>query len=386
MARRGLLLSLVAAVVALPACGASSTGSFARVKKDKKAYIGAVPFEPPLLYQDRQQLVGPEAGLAERIAAKLQDRVQASAPIEPFWITRSYRTLAPALANGEVDLVISVYGITEERRQQIDFSDSYYQSELVLVINPGHKPDLRPNTLDGQRVAVRADTAGAQKVIGKYTNSMIVELATLDDAILALKRGEVDAVIDDKLLAAYSLATTPGVAILEIVPGVIDTVDCAVGVRKGDKEMLALVNEVLAEVKAGDHYAQWTNEHMGGRLESVLSRHAERIERAQQAKKPRQVVIRVSRDRAAEFDIYRFANLNFVLTDQSSGESYASSRINFQGRTGFSSVQVPPGTYRVILPKFNFTAGTVFISTNDANRIGLDIRFRTDGTFEMVRS
>lgn len=386
MARKALLLTLPALCAMLTACGASESGSLARVKKDKKAYIGTVPFEPPLLYQDRQQMVGPEAGLAERIAEKLQERIQAEEEIEPFWITRTYKTLAPALANGEVDLVVAVYGITEERRQQLDFSDSYYQSELVLVINPSHNPDLRPNTLDGKNVAVRADTAGAQKVAEKYVNSTIVPRATLDDGILALKRGEVDAVIDDKLMAAYSLATTPGVANLEIVPGVIDTVDCAVAVRKGDVEMLEAVNEAIREIKEGEIYAELTQEHLGDRLQTVLERHEKRLLKAQRAMEPRHVVIRVRRDRSSDFDIYRFANLNFVLVDQSTGKSYSSSRINFQGRTGISSVQAPPGDYRVSLPKFNFTAGTVTIGPNDASRIGLDITFRGDGSFSMVRS
>ncbi len=385
MTSRAFLFSLLA-VFAAAGCAPSETGGLLRVKKDGKAYIGTVPFEPPLLYQDRQELVGPEAGLAAKISEKLTEKLGAPRPVEPFWITRTYRTLSAALANNEVDLVISVYGITEERKQTLDFSDSYYQSELVLTINPAHDANLRPNTLDGKKIGVRADTAGADKVAAKYSGSTIVPMATLDDAVLALKRGEVDAVIDDKHMSAYSLATTPGVAGLEIVPGVIDTVDCAVAVRKGDNELLEAVNAAIAEVAAQDQYAKWTQEHMGDRLQAVLSRHEERLVRAQRASQPRQVVIRVSRDRGSQFDVYRFANLNFVLTDQSTGQNYTASRIDFQGRTGVSSVRVPPGSYRVVLPKFNFTAGTVSIGTNDANRIGLDIRFRDNGTFQMTRS
>lgn len=386
MLRKWFLLTLSALFAAQAACPSSESGTMFRVKKDLKAYIGTVPFEPPLLYQDRQQLVGPEAGLAAKIAEELQKKIASSEPVEPFWITRTYSTLSSALQNGEVDLVIAVFGINEERREMLDFSDPYYQSELVLIINPAHDADLRPNTLDGKRVAVRSDTAGAVKVAAKYANATIVPQATLDDAVLALKRGEVDAVIDDKLMAAYSLATTPGVANLEIIPGVIDTVDCAVAVRKGDTEMLEAVNEAIREFEAEDIYAKLTQEHLGDRLQKVLARHEARLVKAQRALAPRQVVIRVRRDRTSDFDIYRFANLSFVLTDRSVGKSYRGSKIQFQGRTGVSSVRVPPGEYRVFMPKFNFGAGTVTIGRNDANRITLDITFRGDGSFIMVRS
>lgn len=383
--RAALLLLMLATAVPIVSCNGAGAGTLARVKKDKRTYIGAVPFEPPLLYQDRQQLVGPEAELAQRVSDKLGQEVGLS-DVEPFWITRTYKTLGPALANEEVDLVVSVYGISDDRKQQLAFSDSYYESELVLVINPVHKEDLTIDNLDGQKIGVREGTVAQQRVEAKYANSTTVPHSTLDDAILALKRGEIDAVVDDHYMAAYALDTTPGVAHLEILPGTVDKVQCAVGVRQSEGKVLELVNQVIAEVKNQSLYAQWLQEHIGERLQRVDARHDERLEKKKRAVQPRQVTIAVARDRGSSFDIYRFANLSFVLTNRSTGQSYPTSRIDFRGSTGYSSVNVPPGNYRVSLPKFNFSPGEVLIRGSDANNVTVRIVLRGDGSVVMTRS
>ncbi|MFQ5740833.1 MAG: substrate-binding periplasmic protein [Acidobacteriota bacterium] len=387
MAKKALpLLLLCQLVVLLVSCGGGGSGTLARVKKDKRAYIGVVPFEQPLLYQEAQEMVGPEAEISNRIAEKLGGKVGLSGQVVPHWINRSYKSLAAALANEEVDLVVSVFGITRERETQLRFSTPYYTSELVLVINPLHKKDLRPNDLEGQKIGVREGTAAAEKVKVKSSKSTVTPFGTLDDAILALKRREIDAVIDDRLLAAYSLATTPGVTHLEIVPGVIDTVQCAVAVRKNDKELLSLINEVIAEVKEQNLYPTWTAEHIGDRLAQVEQRHQARLERAKKAAEPRRVVIRVSKDRRNNFDIYRFANLSFVLTNRSSGKTYTASRIDFKGPVGVSAVNVPPGNYSVVLPKFNFRPGTILVLESDPNRISVNIRLQADNRAKITRS
>ncbi len=366
-------------------CGNGGGGTEARIKKDKRIYIGAVPFEPPLLYQDRQELVGPEAELAKRISDKIGGHL--GVETEPFWITRSYNTLPAALLNDEIDFIVSVFGITDARREEVLFSDPYYESEMVLVINPSHQGDLKADSLAGKKIGVREGTAFAEQVADKYSQSTLVPHTTLDDAILALKRAEIDAVIDDRYMAAFSLATTPGVAHLEIVPGTLGTVSCGAAVRKEDTDLMEQINQVIAEIKKESLYAQWTQEHMGAdRLAKVESRYEARMERLKMATQPRRVLIRLQRSPGSSFDIYRFANLSFVLTNSSTGQAYQTSRIDFQGATGTSGVRVPPGEYRVFLPKFNFSPGYVLIRDNDPDQVNVRIRLRNDGAAEMTRS
>lgn len=377
-----LLLSVLCVWVASCGSGGGAT-AFSKIYKDNVVYVGTVPFEPPLLYQKGQDLVGADAQLAQRLLAKIQEGEPDGHELSLFWITRTYSTLVPALLNQEVQLVLGVFAITQERKESVVFSEPYYTSELVLIINPVHK-DLRPNTLRGSTVGVREGTGVDVVVKEKFPGVQIQPFQTLDEAVLALRRSEVDAVIDDRLMAAYSLATVPGVGHMEIIPEVLGTLECAVAVRPQEKELLELINQVIQEVKSQNLYAQWTEEHLTEEVRSVEARHSERMEKARRAAEPRRVVIRVSKSANYDFDIYRMANLSFVLKNHSTGSSYNSSRIDFRNSVGIAGTTVPPGDYTLSLPRFNFNA-PISISPNDPQQVTISIVL-SPGSVEVRKS
>ena len=368
------------------ACNSSSSmGTLNQIEREGFAYFGVVPFEAPLLHQVGTEFVGPEPALAKQISQRIGEDLKRS-DVEPLWIHRGYDELISALLNDEADLVISVFGKTPERERQVAFSETYYTSELVAVINPVRNDNIRPSTLGQARIGVRDRTAVEQKVRAQYRDAEIVPIETLDEAILQLRSGDVDAVIDDRIMAAYALATITGVSHLEILPDfVVDSIECGVAVRQGEKKLLQLVNEAVRESKA--EYQAWIDDQFSpDQLAAVLGRHRERLEGAQKANKPRRVVIRISKSSSSDFDIYRFANLKYVLRNESDGQSHTSSRINFEGRTGVSSVTVPPGRYSVTLTKFNTTFGTLLILPDDPLRINVNIRLQANDRFTMTKA
>lgn len=372
-------------VLTWAACnGALSSSTFDEIQKERIVLIGTVPFEPPLLYQQGQGLVGPEADLAEQIVQQIRDKVGVER-IDLKWATRTSRNLVPALKQGEVSLVIAVFGITETRREEVAFSEPYYTSELVLVINPAHA-DLRPNMLSGKSIGVREGTAIEEFVKERYADADLVPFETLDNAILSLRRGEIQAVIDDRNLAAYSLATLPGASHLEYIPDVLEEIEVAVAVRKQDTQLLDLVNGVVSRINSENLYAQWLQERAGEVIAQVKKRHESRIEAERKAEAPRRLVIRISKDENYDFDIYRMANLSFTLVNQETGKTYTSSRIDFRNRVGISSANIPPGRYRLVLAKFNnWSPGEIPILPSDPSQVDLRIRLK-QGTIEVTRS
>ncbi len=380
-----LVLAVMLGIYA--ACNdSSSMGTLNQIEREGFAYFGVVPFEAPLLHQVGTEFVGPEPALARQISQRIGEDLKRS-DVEPSWIHRGYDGLISALLNDEADLVISVLGKTPERERQVMFSETYYTSELVAVINPARNDNIRPSTLGQARIGVRARTAVEQKVRAKYRDAEIVPIETLDEAILQLRSGDVDAVIDDRIMAAYALATMTGVSHLEVLPDlVVDSIECGVAVRQGENELLQLVNEAIRESKA--EYQAWIDDQFSpDQLAAVLGRHQKRLQAAQRANKPRRVVFRISKSSSSNFDIYRFANLNYVLRNESDGQSHTSSRINFaEGRTGVSSVTVPPGRYSVTLTKFNTTFGTLLILADDPLRINVNIRLQANARFTMTKA
>ena len=387
MVRKLLPLFLSLPVLVLPSCGGeNSTATLNRISKNQFVTIASVPFEGPLLYQKSQNWIGPDAELGRLVVEKIAETIEGENEIEGRWIGMQHVTLATALANSEVDIALGVFGITEARQELVAFSEPYYTSQLVLVINPTHR-DARPNLLDGIDVGVREGTALEELVKEKFSGSTIVPFKSLDDAILALRRAEIGAVIDDQYMAAFALDTVPGVGLLEIVPGVVGTVDTAVAVQKKDTRLLGMINEVIAQVKAEDLYSQWLNEEAEAQLANIQERHPERLERDRKAILPRRVAIQVSKDNNYDFDIYRMANLSFTLTDEKSGQSYTSSRIDFQKRIGLSNITVPPGRYKLIVRKMNnWSPGIVVVQPSDPERLTIKIRLQRGGQVRMTRS
>ena len=340
-----------------------------------------------MIYQKQEELVGLDAELAKRIVDRISRLEMDSGQTEPvklYWIDRSYDTWMAALENKEGDVAIAVLGISEDAKQRVQFSDPYYTSELVLLISPTFRQGFRgTEQLGGAAIGVREFTAVRGFVEKKFPGSTTVPYKTLDDAVLALRRGEVDAVVDDRNMAAYSLDTVPGMSHLEVLPGIVGKIDCAVAVRKQDNDLLKLVNEVIAECKEEGRVAQWVEEHVGERLAEVEARHAKRLESERHAARPRRISIRVSKAANFDFDIYRLANLSFVMTDQDTGKSYRSSRINFQRRIAVSKATIPPGNYLLTLRKFRFRAPVV-IETADPADVKLNIKLRR-GAVEVVK-
>ncbi len=382
-AKRGRLLLGLAVGIGAGCSGTEHAPTLRQVEKEGYTYFGAVPFEAPLLHQVETRFVGPEPALAQQISQRIGEELQ-KADVEPFWIQRGYRGLVTALLNDEVDFVISVFGKTPEREKQVAFSETYYTSELVAVINPVRNDNIRPGNLGQARISVRAGTAAEQVVRNKYPDADIVPIDTLDESILQLRSGDVEAVIDDRVMAAYSLATMTGVSHLEILPDfIIGSVEVGVAVRKGEDELLQLVNEAIRESR--ENYQAWIDEQFDPRqLREVMARFQTRHELLRRANKPRQVAIRISKSRSSDFDIYRVANLAYILRG-ADGRGHTTSKISFQGRTGVSSVTVPPGTYSVTITKFNTTFGTLMIRPEDPIRITVNIRLQASGQFTMTR-
>jgi len=386
MGKKLLLLYLSLPLLVLSSCGGeASTATFNRMSKNQFVTIGSVPFEGPLLHERSQVWVGPDAELGRLVVEKIAEAIEGEDEIEGRWIGMQHGTLATTLANSEVDIAMGVFGITDARKELVAFSEPYYTSQLVLVINPTHR-DARPNSLDGLEVGVREGTAVEELVKEKFGGSTIVPFKNLDDAILALRRAEIGAVIDDQYMAAFALDTVPGAGHLEIVPEVVGTVDTAVAVQKKDTRLLGMINEVIARVKSEDLYSQWLQEEAEAQLAQVQERHPERLERDRQAVLPRRVVIQVSKDNNNDFDIYRMANLTFTLTDEKSGQSYDSSRIDFKGSTGSASVTLQPGSYKLMVRKMNnWSPGIVVVQPSDPERLTIKIRLQRGGQVRMTR-
>ncbi|HSR69116.1 MAG TPA: ABC transporter substrate-binding protein [Acidobacteriota bacterium] len=338
-------------------------------------------FEAPLLYQRGEETVGLEARLVEAAMERLNAprRAQGSRPLELMWVDRQYAERIPALANAEVEMAASVLAVTDDRRSKVDFSESYYTSELALVINPG-MAEFTAKEMSGRKIGVRAGTAIQDFVAQQHPKAEIVPFPSLDPALLALRRGEIEGVVDDVNMAAYALDTVAVMKNMEIMPGSLGSFEIALAVPKGSTTLLNAINGAIREARESGELQAWMEEHIGERTQKVRQRHQDRLKRQRMAVQPRSFVLRISKESQSPFDIYKIANLTFSVRGE--GDSITTSKVNFNKRTGYVSASLKPGRYQLYLPKVfgNSSLGEVLIKSDDGARVNYNLVFRADSS------
>ena len=186
-----ILLALVM-VFSLAACGGadSAEGDVPVLK------VGTEPTFPPFDTTDpeTQEIVGFDMDLIAAIGADQGFDVE--------FVNLSFDGLIPALKNGDIDIVAAGMTITDERLEQVDFSNGYYDSQLVVAVAIDNETITGIDDLTADmKVAAQTGTTGAlttQDLADQGKIGEAVILDGLDTCMMQLINGDVDAVINDK--------------------------------------------------------------------------------------------------------------------------------------------------------------------------------------------
>ncbi len=163
--------------------------------------------------------------------------------------------LPPALTSGKIDAIIAGMSPTEKRKATVDFTDNYYNSELVIVVKKD-SPYASATKL--------SDFAGA-KITGQlntfhYTVIPQIEgvnqqtaMETFPAMIVALESGKIDGYISERPGAVSAMESNPDLTFVEFAEGEgfeasSDDTAVAVAIKKGQEELISKINEILAGI------------------------------------------------------------------------------------------------------------------------------------------
>ncbi|MET3667110.1 cystine ABC transporter substrate-binding protein [Caulobacter sp. 1776] len=195
----GLGVSLLAACAKKPAAGASS---WDRIKASGILRIGLEGTYPPFNFQDKDgELAGFEVDFGKALAAQLG--LKAEFHPAPF------AGLLGSLESGRVDVVINQITITPDRQAKYDFSEPYTVSGIQIITLKGKTGLTKPEDLAGKKVGVGLGTNYEQWI---RANVPTADVRTYDDdptKYQDLKAGRTDAVLNDRLVAADFIKTSP---------------------------------------------------------------------------------------------------------------------------------------------------------------------------------
>jgi putative lysine transport system substrate-binding protein len=160
--------------------------------------------------------------------------------------------LIPALESGDIDMIIAGMSPTEKRKLSIDFSNTYFDSNLVMVVkkngayaNADDIQDFSGAKITGQLNTFHYDVIGQINGVNKYT-----ALADFAALIQSLESDAIDGYVCEKPGAVSAVSANPDFTYVEFAEGKGFTCDPAessisVGLRK-NSSLTSKVNEAIA--------------------------------------------------------------------------------------------------------------------------------------------
>jgi len=155
-----------------------------------------------------------------------------------------------AAQNGQSDMVMAGLTVNETRQKVLDFTDSYATGVQVVIVKEGS--DVTLDNLGEKLIGCQEGTTGYIYASdtpenGGYGEDHVTAYDNGAMAVEALKGGQVDCVIIDNEPAKAFVAANEG---LEILDGEWVVEDYAIGVQKGNTQLLDAVNGALNELIA----------------------------------------------------------------------------------------------------------------------------------------
>ena len=233
-----------------PAASASAPAASAEAPELKTVEAGKLimstnaQFPPYEMVADNGSFEGIDVEVAQAIADKLG--------LELVVDDMDFDAALLAAQNGQSDIVMAGVTVNAERQQVMEFSDSYATGVQVVIV----KEDSPIQSVDD---LANAEMIGCQKATtgyiycsdtvenGGYGEDHVTAYDSGATAVMALVNGQVDAVVIDNEPAKAFVAANPGLKILDTEFAVEDY---AIGLKKGNTDLLNAINEAMAELKA----------------------------------------------------------------------------------------------------------------------------------------
>ena len=172
----------------------------------------------------------------------LGDELCARAELTCEWVTNEWDSIIPNLVSGNYDVIIAGMSITDERDQVIDFSQNYIPpAASAYMAMAGADVDLKIGVFSAQTATIQAGYIAQQ-------GATLVEFATPDETVAAVKNGEADAVFADKDYLAPIAAESGGELVLleeevQLGGGV------GLGLRESDAELREKFDAAIGSMK-----------------------------------------------------------------------------------------------------------------------------------------
>lgn len=250
----GIIVTALA-LFALGACGSSggssssssdkSDNQLAAIKKSGVLKVATsadyAPFEFHTMVDEKDKIVGSDIDLVNEIAKELGVKAEVS--------DMSFNTVLASLKEGKSDIAISAISATDERKEQFDFTDNYYNPPQVVVINKKNKDAytstdaLKDKNVGAQKGSIQEDVVKTQ-----IEGSKLVTIDKVPNMVVEVNQGSLDAMVVEKTIAESYIAQNPDLTIADITLKPSADEAFAIALPKGSSDLQKELNTIIKKL------------------------------------------------------------------------------------------------------------------------------------------
>ena len=235
--KKSLVVVMIIALVStftLASCGKKSSGL--TVEEGVLHMATNAAFPPYESTTDDGGYEGIDVEIAQAIAEKLGYELVVD--------DMDFSSILTAVQGGKADVALAGLTVTEERKQNVDFTDSYAKGVQSIIVPEGS--DIKSvDDLEGKMIGTQEGTTGYIYCSDDYGDDHVVAYTNGAMAVEALKAGKVDCVVIDNNPAKAFVDKNDGLALLDTA---YVEEDYAIAVSKDNPALLEAVNAALVEL------------------------------------------------------------------------------------------------------------------------------------------
>ncbi len=240
-----LVMVLVMATAVFSACGSKSSDSKSGGDGKQVLSMATNAEFPPYEYVEGEDVVGIDVDIAQAIADKLGMELKVD--------NMNFDSIIPAITSGKDAIGAAGMTVTDERKKNVDFTDSYATGVQVVIVREDSKiTDVKDLTTKGANntIGVQLGTTGDIYCTSDIQDKGFGKVQQFNkgaDAVQALVSGKIDCVVIDNQPAKEFVKANKGLKILDTE---YVTENYAIAIAKDNTELKDKINGALKELKA----------------------------------------------------------------------------------------------------------------------------------------
>ena len=175
------------------------------------------------------------------------------------FVTQDWEGMITALKANKYDAIIASMSITDERKQEVAFTNKYYSTPPALVVPTGSTlTEATPASLKGKTIGAQASTTFANYVEEKFPDANLKLYPTAEEYKLDLQNGRLDGAVDDVVVIDEWVKGKDGtcckiVSTLPVDPAIFGE-GIGIAIRKGDTDLVEMFNKAIAAIRENGTY------------------------------------------------------------------------------------------------------------------------------------